>query len=136
MDLLDELLRVTDQCAEHRISYALCGSLAVAIHGAPQCTIEIELLVPQGDLRRAKNAACMAGFDHELPNPSSVKPLTTHLIKVAGKAFPLLDLFVADQENENLLSDPLWIKHSGKRVAVISKSNLPKNEVSRRAPEG
>jgi hypothetical protein len=39
---LQQLLRALD---ENRIEYALCGGLALAVHGLPRATLDIDLLV-------------------------------------------------------------------------------------------
>lgn len=51
---LREIIRLFNQ---ERIDYALCGGMAVAIHGHPRFTKDIDLLVTQESLGNAKAAA-------------------------------------------------------------------------------
>jgi len=41
MDLYEELFALTKALDAGRLSYALCGGLAVAIHGAPRFTKDV-----------------------------------------------------------------------------------------------
>ena len=43
MDLIAELKRVTGAFDEAGLTYALCGGLAVAVHGAPRATTDLDL---------------------------------------------------------------------------------------------
>ena len=44
-DLDEELTRLRDRLEDAGIEYALCGGLAMGIHGHPRATIDIDLLV-------------------------------------------------------------------------------------------
>lgn len=63
LDLIAELERVLDALASGRVDHALCGGLAVAIHGHPRATMDINLLVPPEQLPAALTAARAVGFD-------------------------------------------------------------------------
>ncbi len=52
MDLVDELRSVTSTLARSGIPYALCGGIAVTVHGAVRSTKDIDMLVREGDLAR------------------------------------------------------------------------------------
>lgn len=56
MDLFDELTRVVAALDASGVQYAVCGALALAIHGLPRATKDIDVLVladALGDLRIA-----------------------------------------------------------------------------------
>ena len=44
-DLLSEFKLVTNLLNEHQIEFAVCGGWAMAIHGFPRATIDIDLLI-------------------------------------------------------------------------------------------
>ena len=46
IDLAEEFEAVISALAEHGIEYAVCGGLAMAIHGFPRATVDIDLLIP------------------------------------------------------------------------------------------
>jgi hypothetical protein len=62
MDLKRELLGVVGALNEARVPYALCGGLAVVLHGYPRLTRDIDLLVRKQDLDTASKALEAVGF--------------------------------------------------------------------------
>ncbi len=62
MNLKDELFLVTGALESAGIDYALCGGLAVVIHGYPRLTRDLDLLVREADLEPARKALEGAGF--------------------------------------------------------------------------
>lgn len=55
LNLIEELKRFLDALAEERIDYALCGGIAVNIHGHVRSTNDIDLLVQEKDMGRVLN---------------------------------------------------------------------------------
>jgi hypothetical protein len=49
MNIKDELLRVVETLTEARIEYAIAGGLAVAIHGCPRLTVDIDLVIREDE---------------------------------------------------------------------------------------
>lgn len=45
LDIYDEFLQLVERLNEQAIDYAVCGGMAMAFHGAPRATIDIDLLV-------------------------------------------------------------------------------------------
>lgn len=65
MDLKRELLDVV-QCLEERgVPYALCGGMAVVLHGYPRLTRDIDLLIRPEDLKAAREALAELGYTLE-----------------------------------------------------------------------
>ena len=62
LDLTEELQAITRTLAERGIEYALCGGLAMAVHGLARATVDIDLLVREEDQQRALEAAADLGF--------------------------------------------------------------------------
>lgn len=62
MDLIDELLKLVKVLNSANIEYALCGGLAMAVHGHPRATQDIDLLVPKAELARILEIAATIGF--------------------------------------------------------------------------
>jgi hypothetical protein len=54
IDLYDELSGIIDDFSRRGIDYALCGGLALAAHGIPRATMDIDLLVPPESLENAR----------------------------------------------------------------------------------
>lgn len=45
LDLVDELRKLVAGLDEHKIDYALCGGMAMGVHGRARATIDIDLLI-------------------------------------------------------------------------------------------
>lgn len=63
--LLDEFVNITEALNRKDIAYAICGGWAMAIHGLPRATIDIDLLVLTEDQEKAWNLAQNAGYEVE-----------------------------------------------------------------------
>ena len=63
MQLIAELEAVIDAFEVAKIAYAVCGGLALALHGHPRATMDIDLLLPRDELVRAVPLAHGLGFD-------------------------------------------------------------------------
>lgn len=62
IDLRHELSLIASTLCEERIEYALCGGVAVAVHGYPRATQDLDLLVREDDLERIKASMTKIGF--------------------------------------------------------------------------
>ncbi len=63
MNLHNELLRRIDLLDATGIDYALCGGIAVALHGYPRFTKDIDLLVKGDDIERITELVKALEFD-------------------------------------------------------------------------
>jgi hypothetical protein len=62
LDLLEELRNVIAHIDDAGVPYALCGGLAMAVHGYPRATVDIDLLVMVDDVARVDAAVRPLGF--------------------------------------------------------------------------
>ena len=65
MNLREELLAVVRALGDAGVPYALCGGMAVVLHGYPRLTRDIDLLIRPEDLVDARRALATAGFSIE-----------------------------------------------------------------------
>lgn len=65
LDIYDELKYLIKKLEENGIEYALCGGLAMAVHGIPRSTVDIDLLVQKTSLERIKGKARELGYTLE-----------------------------------------------------------------------
>jgi hypothetical protein len=61
--LLEEFVNFTETLNRENIDYAICGGWAMAIHGLPRATIDIDLLVLSENLDEVWNVAQNLGYD-------------------------------------------------------------------------
>lgn len=62
LDLLEEFRGVLSALDAGDVEYAVCGGLAVAIHVRPRATIDVDLLIPLGEVEGAKSAIRSRGY--------------------------------------------------------------------------
>ncbi len=63
--LLEEFKSITNALNDAGIDYAVCGGWAMAIHGLPRATMDIDLLVLSKDVESAFSVARANGYDIE-----------------------------------------------------------------------
>jgi hypothetical protein len=62
IDLRHELSLIASALRQAGIEYALCGGVAVAIHGYPRATQDLDLLVREDDLERIRARLTQLGY--------------------------------------------------------------------------
>ncbi len=129
MNLIDELFRVTSALEANNVDYALCGGLAMAVHGQPRATVDIDLLVPAAQIADAVKAAATAGFDLDegwlvLP-PDPIGPQRLYRInKIEGAEHLMLDLLESRDVDQDLLQDRERFDFQGRKLWAISRNSL------------
>ena len=129
IDLIAELERVIDAFAADRVPYALCGGLALAIHGHPRATKDIDLLIPPGSISDALSAAARAGFTLRAgPIPLGVKtatPQTLHrATKVASGSHVTTDLLEVSESYRPAWEGRQVVEWRGRQLSLVSKAGL------------
>lgn len=122
-DLIAELEQLVDALEREHVEYAVCGGLALAIHGHPRATKDIDLLVPPELVARVREVARQLGFD--VP----ARPMIFGL--AAGVRRPVDRISKLDEETGALLS--LDLIHAVGELATIWSSRvryqLPSREI-------
>lgn len=124
MNLEEELRQLVSLFNDAKIDYALCGGMAVAIHGYPRFTKDIDLLVPEESLERAKLAARSAGFLDEsarVPFPDSY---LHRLLKVEGADYLMLDIIVPKRLDNKAWVERQWFDWNDLPICVVSIEGL------------
>lgn len=79
LSLYDEFRNLLTAFRSQRVSYALCGGMALAVHGLPRATIDIDLLVTPRSLPKAKRLLSELGYQFELsPMSLAQEKITVH----------------------------------------------------------
>ncbi len=128
LDIYDELKNLVSGFAENRIAYALCGGLALAVHGITRATVDIDVLVPDGAVTDAMRVARGLGFTVD------AAPMS-----FAGGSIQIRRLSKLDPESGDILSLDLllvtprlqgaWesrdeIEWENERLWVVSRAGL------------
>ena|SRR5687767_3322420 len=62
LDLFDQTIALLSDLDAAGVEYALAGALALAVHGVPRATTDIDLLIPPAALESALAVAARRGF--------------------------------------------------------------------------
>lgn len=107
-----------------RVEYALCGGMAVALHGYPRFTNGIDFLIPQESLEKARKAAEMLGFLDEsgrIPFPDSD---VYRILKIEGSDIRILDLLVPKSLETTAWKHREWFDWNGVPLCTVSVEGL------------
>ena len=129
VNLVDELHAIAAALHAGGVRYAICGGVAVTIHGATRSTKDLDLLVQRDDVDRVlelvrplgyKFAALPMTFDEGTPRERHVQRVS----KVDGRYHLLLDLLLAEGALDGTLDDALEIDLAEGPIRVVSKATL------------
>lgn len=129
MEIVDELLTLTRALEQQQIAYAVCGGLAVTIHGRPRLTVDIDIVVPKAFMDKAIELAASVGFDMNegwvpLPKNDVGIDRLCRLTKVEGEEFLTLDLLEADSDTNRLFASREKISLGDHEIMVMSKDAI------------
>lgn len=126
LDLYDEVGRVAAALREGGIDYALVGGVALAIHGAPRATKDIDLLIVPSDRDRALQALEKTGFRFPAIlmkfKKSGIR--VQRVTKVDGEEHMMLDLLLADPPLEEIWTTRTTVETERGPLRVVSREAL------------
>lgn len=129
MNLVDELHGIAAALTTAGIRYAVCGGVAVTIHGATRSTKDIDVLVAPEDLARALDAVRPLGyafaalpmvFDEGTERERHVQRVS----KVWQGEHLVLDLLLARASFAGLLDDRVDVSLPEGPLSVVSRGAL------------
>lgn len=62
LDLYEELASIVDTLESYGLPYALCGGIAMSVHGFTRATEDIDLFVPPQDVEAVEEAVATLGY--------------------------------------------------------------------------
>jgi hypothetical protein len=98
LDLYDEFTTLIGVLEAAHADYAVCGGLAMAIHGFPRATIDVDLVVPPDAVESV--LACARGIGYAIP---------AHPMSFAGGAVDIRRVSKVDAGSHDLLSLDLLV---------------------------
>ncbi|MBI4701628.1 MAG: nucleotidyl transferase AbiEii/AbiGii toxin family protein [Deltaproteobacteria bacterium] len=131
LDLVAELEALVDALHAEGVDYALCGALALAVHGHPRATKDIDLLVCEPDLARALAVARRLGF--EIPAAPMTfgagTPRARRVRRVSkpddqAKQLLPLDLVLVGPVFETVWHDRVLVRWRERDLVVVSRDGL------------
>ena len=129
MDLTSELLNLTRRLNAAGIDYAVCGGLAMAVHGFVRATKDIDLLIRREDLKRVETLAEEVGFSIRagiIPfgtgTPDAREIFRTS--KVIDNVVVPLDLMLVAPSLEEVWKNRVVAEFDGEHIVVVSREGL------------
>ena len=131
MDIHHELAGLVDALDKNGIDYAVCGGIAVALHGYSRFTKDIDLLVREEDVDAIKTIASKLGFledagaiafDKGAPNERVVHRIS----KIEANNILTLDLIQSRPAFEDVWTDRELFQWQDGQIQVVSANGLAK----------
>jgi hypothetical protein len=128
LDLYDEFRTLVAALEQYSIDYALCGGIAMAVHGAARATIDIDLVVQPESLETLITIATELGFtirgkDLQFANGaieirrfSKIEPESGDLLS--------LDLLLVTPEILPVWQSRITANWEGGKLSVVSRDGL------------
>ncbi len=129
LDLIDELEGLIRAWNGAGIPYAVCGGIAVTLHGATRSTKDIDVLVRPEDVERASRAAAGLGFTAPAApmifDAGTPRERRVHRVnKFEGETWMTLDLLEAGPSLAGVLDDRREFLWRGLPLWAVSRRGL------------
>jgi hypothetical protein len=129
-NLIDEFVRFTNSLSWQGIDYAVCGGWAMAIHGLPRATIDIDMLILSADLDEVWESAKRQGYDVEgMPlhfADGAIEIRRISKIDAESKRVFTLDFLLVTPTLDEVWSTRELVKWEDGKTWVVSKDGLIK----------
>jgi hypothetical protein len=120
-----ELKAVVRRLEADGIAYALCGALALAVHGAPRATNDIDVLARPADLDRVIAIARGLGFTHTaLPMTFADGTRMRRFTKIVDGRALMLDVLLVHEALEPVFQDRARLVWDGEPLQVVTRDGL------------
>ena len=135
MNLFDELVALIAALEAAQLPYALCGGLAVAAHGAPRATKDIDLLVPRDAVDAIAAVAATLGFKFAAAPMRFRDGMEIRRIsKIESGKLLVLDLLLMDDNTRHAWDARETRALAGTRLVVVGRDALIRMKASAGRP--
>lgn len=126
IELLEDFRQIVKAFSGAGIDHAVVGALALAVHGFPRATTDIDFLIRKEDLERALQAVEPIGYRFRA-NPMKFKKTdmeVQRVTKVVEDEFVTLDLLLVNDSIRHIWDSRRRIVSGEDVVSVISRAAL------------
>ena len=125
MDLHHELVQISRAFDENGVEYAICGAIALAIHGVVRATTDIDVLIRRTSLDTALSAVAKEGFRFKaypmtFPDGMEIRRVS----KLEEGELLTLDLLIVNKHLENAFSTRQRYTTEWGELSAISRDAL------------
>ena len=140
MNLIDELFAVIDCLDRARINYAICGGIAVIIHGYPRLTKDIDIMILSEDRERVGESMKKIGYDIS----SGIIPFDVgketerqvfRITKIEGEDFLSLDFIMVSPFLEEVWQTREIQKLEKRNIVVVFREGLARMKRIAKRPQ-
>ncbi|MEP6654867.1 MAG: nucleotidyl transferase AbiEii/AbiGii toxin family protein [Myxococcales bacterium] len=132
MDFFQELTDLVGALERSSIDYALCGGVALAIHGAPRATQDIDLLLRPEDTDRLRAVARACGYTFESSPMDFASCVTIQRFTKLIEAQPfMLDVLLVSPPIERVWAERVKLAFERGTVCVVSRAGAPARRIDR-----
>lgn len=126
VDVYAELVAILRALDDAGIEYALCGALALAVHGAPRATKDIDVIARKEDASRIRDVARRTGFVYEaLPMEFSGSGIEVQRFSKLIDGRPLmLDVLWLNPKLQTIWDDRQRLPWNEGTLSVVSRDGL------------
>jgi hypothetical protein len=126
IDVYAEFVALVRALEEAEIEYALCGALALAVHGAPRATKDIDVIARRQDADRLRAVAKETGFVFEaLPMVLAGSGIEVQRFSKLIDGRPLmLDVLWLDPSLQAIWDDRQRLPWKDGTLSVVSRDGL------------
>jgi hypothetical protein len=126
MKLREEMDRIIQAFDREKIPYALCGGLAMAVHGWPRATLDIDIMIEEPFLEPVRKLAKSLGYRHEsgFVSFASGRIRMLRIVKFEGDEFLPLDILLVTPQLENIWKKRQQLDSKTGTISVVSSSGL------------
>lgn len=128
MDILDELRKLVAVLDDREVDYALCGGMAMGVHGVARTTIDIDLLILSNSLEEVFEIAKTLGYnirgkDMSFANGAVEIRRVSKIDSEDGELLSL-DLLLVTPATFGAWESRLKAEWEGGKLSVVSASGL------------
>lgn len=128
LDLYEELAAVVDTLESHGLSYALCGGIAMSVHGLTRATEDIDLLIPPEQAEAVEEAVGSLGYLIKAQpmrfNDGAVQIRRISKIDRSDGDVMTLDLLLVTPATETAWATRQNLLWRERRITVVSRDGL------------
>jgi hypothetical protein len=138
MDLYDEFFSMISMFNRLGMRYAIVGGIALAFHGRPRFTRDIDVLVNEDDMNLLKAGLGSLGYE-ETADPWMLPNTTLTLrrfLKVQGQDELMIDLLLASEDEDlRVIQDAVLTESVVGRVPVAGRRDIIRMKKSRNSDQ-
>lgn len=128
LDLFDEFRALIERLDIERLEYAVCGGMAMAIHGLLRTTIDIDLLIPTESLDGLMEIARESGYNIRGKDLTFAKGAVEirRVSKIDAESGDILslDLLLTTPALESVWTSRVDADWEGIKLTVVSRDGL------------